>query len=175
LYQGCMVTKTSHLPIHYFLALLWAHPILHISTIKVNNWVAIAGKAFSRKTNVHRPETGTASPSFLHVSFKVNCEWRKRKHIKIRGCYVFHLLLCSKFPNSSHTVYLWFLRFLEERTVRHTSLTPFGQILSFRPQDSPCYFFLCGGQSDNGTGVTSSTCVFPCQYDSTNAPNSASF
>ena len=30
-----MVTKTSHLPIRYFLALLWAHPILHISTIRV--------------------------------------------------------------------------------------------------------------------------------------------
>ena len=27
--------KTSHLPIRYFLALLWAHPILHISTIRV--------------------------------------------------------------------------------------------------------------------------------------------
>ena len=36
MYQGCKVTKTSHLPIHYFLALLWAHPILHISTIRVN-------------------------------------------------------------------------------------------------------------------------------------------
>ena len=31
-----MVTKTSHLPIRCFLALLWAHPILHISTIRVN-------------------------------------------------------------------------------------------------------------------------------------------
>ena len=30
-----MVTKTSHLPIRYFLALLWAHPVLHISTIRV--------------------------------------------------------------------------------------------------------------------------------------------
>ena len=28
--------KTCHLPIRYFLALLWAHPILHISTIRVN-------------------------------------------------------------------------------------------------------------------------------------------
>ena len=28
-------SKTSHLPIRYFLALLWAHPILHISTIRV--------------------------------------------------------------------------------------------------------------------------------------------
>jgi len=27
--------KTSHLQIRYFLALLWAHPILHISTIRV--------------------------------------------------------------------------------------------------------------------------------------------
>ena len=30
-----MVTKTSHLPIRYFLALLWAHPILHVSGIRV--------------------------------------------------------------------------------------------------------------------------------------------
>ena len=29
--------KTSHLPIRYFLALLWAHPILHISTIRVKH------------------------------------------------------------------------------------------------------------------------------------------
>ena len=28
--------KTSHLPICYFLALLWAHPILHVSRIRVN-------------------------------------------------------------------------------------------------------------------------------------------
>ena len=28
--------KTSHLPIRYFLALLWAHPILHVSVIRVN-------------------------------------------------------------------------------------------------------------------------------------------
>ena len=36
-----MVTKTSHLPIRYFLALLWAHPILHISTIRVNQLLPI--------------------------------------------------------------------------------------------------------------------------------------
>ena len=35
--------KTSHLPIRYFLALLWAHPILHISTIRVNNACTVAG------------------------------------------------------------------------------------------------------------------------------------
>ena len=29
--------KTSHLPIRYFMALLWAHPILHISRIRVND------------------------------------------------------------------------------------------------------------------------------------------
>ena len=32
-----MVTKTSHLPIRYFMALLWAHPILHFSRIRVND------------------------------------------------------------------------------------------------------------------------------------------
>ena len=32
-----MVTKTSHLPIRYLLALLWAHPILHISAIRVKD------------------------------------------------------------------------------------------------------------------------------------------
>ena len=36
-----MVTKTSHLPIRYFLALLWAHPILHISTIRVKTFTCI--------------------------------------------------------------------------------------------------------------------------------------
>ena len=36
-----MVTKTSHLPIRYFLTLLWAHPILHISTIRVNFLVRV--------------------------------------------------------------------------------------------------------------------------------------
>ena len=35
------MTKTSHLPIRYLLALLWAHPILHISTIRVN-WLPFA-------------------------------------------------------------------------------------------------------------------------------------
>ena len=32
-----MVTKTFHLPIRCFLALLWARPILHISTIRVKS------------------------------------------------------------------------------------------------------------------------------------------
>jgi hypothetical protein len=41
LYQGCTVTKTSHLQIRYFLALLWAHPILHISTIRVKYIIII--------------------------------------------------------------------------------------------------------------------------------------
>ena len=36
MYQGWTVTKTSHLPIRYFLALLWAHPILHVIGIRVN-------------------------------------------------------------------------------------------------------------------------------------------
>jgi hypothetical protein len=76
------------------------------------------------------------------ISSKVNCEWRKRKHLKIRGCHVYHLLLSSKFPNSFHTVYLWFLRLPAKRTVRHTCLTPLGQILSFRSQGNPCYFFV---------------------------------
>ena len=35
LYQGCTITKSSHLPIRYFLALLWAHPIFHVSKIRV--------------------------------------------------------------------------------------------------------------------------------------------
>jgi hypothetical protein len=33
------VTKTSHLPIRYLLALLWAHPILHVSRIRVKCWM----------------------------------------------------------------------------------------------------------------------------------------
>ena len=43
MYQGCPVTKTSHLPIRYFLALLWAHPILYISRIRVN-WLVFMMK-----------------------------------------------------------------------------------------------------------------------------------
>ena len=42
------MTKTSHLPIRYLLALLWAHPILHISTIRVKvrqNWIFVGHKA----------------------------------------------------------------------------------------------------------------------------------
>jgi len=42
LYQGCTVTKTSHLPIRYFLALLWAHPILHVSGVRVNTHPCVA-------------------------------------------------------------------------------------------------------------------------------------
>ena len=41
MYQGCTVTKTSHLPIRYFLALLWVHPILHVSRIRVNGLILI--------------------------------------------------------------------------------------------------------------------------------------
>jgi len=33
-----MVTKTSRLPISYLLALLWAHPILHVSRIRVKEF-----------------------------------------------------------------------------------------------------------------------------------------
>ena len=43
-----MVTKTSHLPIRYFLALLWAHPILHISTIRVNAGAAGGDRCIQR-------------------------------------------------------------------------------------------------------------------------------
>ena len=32
--------KTSHLPIRYFLPFLWAHTILHISSIRVKGRVA---------------------------------------------------------------------------------------------------------------------------------------
>ena len=57
MYQGCTVTKTSHLPIRYFLALLWAHPILHISTIRV--------KVFTWLILVYINELSASSPSFL--------------------------------------------------------------------------------------------------------------
>ena len=54
--------KSSHLPIRYFLALLWAHPILHISTIRVNIKtnlnsllirILLANKAVRNKTQPH--------------------------------------------------------------------------------------------------------------------------
>ena len=43
MYQGCKVTKSSHLPICYFLALLWAHPILHVSMIRVKALLLLQG------------------------------------------------------------------------------------------------------------------------------------
>ena len=49
MYKGCTVTKTSHLPIRYFLALLWAHPILHVSRIRVK--VKLKGLRFGDKTS----------------------------------------------------------------------------------------------------------------------------
>ena len=57
LYRGCTVTKTSHLPIRYFLA-LWAHPIPHISTIRVNEFRCCFHKhlhfcEISNKLHVH--------------------------------------------------------------------------------------------------------------------------
>jgi hypothetical protein len=36
-------------------------------------------------------------------------------------------------------------------------------------QVSPCG--ICGGQSDTGIGFSSSPLVFPCQYNSTDAPS----
>jgi len=44
--------KTSHLPIRYFLALLWAHPILDISTIKVNKRPMYSSPAQEDNTNL---------------------------------------------------------------------------------------------------------------------------
>jgi hypothetical protein len=41
-----------------------------------------------------------------------------------------------------------------------------------RFQASQCE--MCGGQSVTATGFSPSTSVFPCQYDSTNAPYSSS-
>jgi len=43
---------------------------------------------------------------------------------------------------------------------------------SVRSQVSPCE--ICDGQIDNGTGFSSRTSLFPCQYHSTSAPYSSS-
>ena len=41
--------KNIHLPIHYFLALLWAHPILHISRIRVNQFALVVLRRASHR------------------------------------------------------------------------------------------------------------------------------
>ena len=61
MYQGCTVTKTSHLLIRYFLALLWSHPILHVSKIRVKG------------LNV------SSAPTKIPVS---NSTWRTYHHTK---------------------------------------------------------------------------------------------
>ena len=56
-----MVTKTSHLPIRYFLALLWAHPILHISTIRVKLDLFVC---FWRDSTLPSPSQSAMASSF---------------------------------------------------------------------------------------------------------------
>jgi len=70
LYQGCTVTKTSHLPIRYFLALLWAHPILHISTIRVK----MKAQCFlqCQKLKTHWCSVITHNTIVLHVNNHTN-------------------------------------------------------------------------------------------------------
>jgi hypothetical protein len=45
---------------------------------------------------------------------------------------------------------------------------PFTSEARVRSRVSPCG--VCAGQSDTGTGFSSSTSVFPCQFHSTGAP-----
>ena len=76
--------KTSHLPIRYFVALLLAHPILHISTIRVKAiklWTAVfrvltpfglvytVGSRFAtvRFTTIHCYDTCPVGPSTPHL------------------------------------------------------------------------------------------------------------
>ena len=65
-----MVTKTSHLPIRYFLALLWAHPILHISTIRVNpqNTLPFLLSQISPCNKPQRPRGGVDYSSTLSLT-----------------------------------------------------------------------------------------------------------
>ena len=67
MYQGCTVTKTSHLPIRYFLALLWAHPILHISTIRVKFRIPVVAETFIFGT-ASRPTLGSIQPPIKHTT-----------------------------------------------------------------------------------------------------------
>ena len=91
-----MVTKTSHLPIRYFLALLWAHPILHISAIRVNVllvcwvlvWLFLATvpsymNCLARMVHVYQ---FWALATFL-VSFSVLSCWTNRAPSMCKKCF----------------------------------------------------------------------------------------
>ena len=74
-----MVTKTSHLPIRNFLALLWAHPILHNSTIRVN--IFMRGNSICQRYSWALPHFQT----IMNCPYDVLCPnlwWRDvNKHV----------------------------------------------------------------------------------------------
>ena len=79
MYQGCTVTKTPHLPIRYFLALLWAHPILHISRIRVNGFV--------HQTALQHTEVTCLAYSWIGPS------------LSSTRLYLFHFFVCNHYCN----------------------------------------------------------------------------
>ena len=72
--------KTSHLPIRYFLALLWAHPILHISRIRVNAQQTKLNNSY-KNTKLKLLKTNAA------IWFNKMCKIKQLKpnNIKING------------------------------------------------------------------------------------------
>jgi hypothetical protein len=110
LYQRCTVTKTSHLPIRYFLALLRAHPILHVSRIRVN--VTLSGNCFFVSVYLYK-----LSLSTLRIS--LTSKWRPYRDLY----HPFLSLLCSVYRaslyyliNKPKLVYNFFLVSLSSST-----------------------------------------------------------
>ena len=73
--------KTSHLPIRYFLALLWAHPILHISTIRVNYNIFISYFLKKYVKKLWRGHTNIQTHDQRNVSIynNISDQWRNQQ------------------------------------------------------------------------------------------------
>ena len=126
LYQGCTVTKTSHLPTRYFLALLWAHPILHISTIRVKRIQFLWDKRRKNLELCRAVSTTTVCPTWIPASpvSKLTAQsstgpsttpppppvlegltWSKPKDSPVTLCSIQKFLLFAEYRNVSQGLY----------------------------------------------------------------------